>query len=431
VTGVYAPPPSVCRPPAGVSHTAAPPIVRARLVPLLRRLQAIHGTSGDEGRLADWLATRLARAGRGRAGQSAAPVRIVRVGDTLVAAKGIPRVALFAHLDTVGFTVGYERELIEIGSPVPRPGDRLWADPAALVDAWPTRRRTRRVAVGSAVAPVGGRRGRAAAKAVEEGAALGLRATTRSAGSAGPAGGGRGEQLEGPQDVAEVPPARVRVADGTVAADTTPVPAPIEVVVAARRDGSLGYRGPELPPGTRLAYLNPLRVERGLLRAAYLDDRLGVALAVLLFEEVADLALVLTTDEEQGLAGALRGGDIVAHELGIDQALICDVTWASAHIHPGSGPVVSLRDAFVPRQRFLDRVLAVARGTGARFQREVERSGSSDGGLLAHSHLALDWCFVGVAIRGNHSAEEEAVLGDVEAAYALYRELVAGLSRRG
>lgn len=400
--------------------------MRARLIPLLRRLQAIHGTSGDEGRLADVLAARLARAGKARPGQSAAPVRIVRVGDTLVAAKGIPRVALFAHLDTVGFTVGYERELIEIGSPMPRAGDLLWADPTTLHDDLPVRRRSARrgrsapggraAAVAGSIAEMtvkGGRRGRASARTAPAAAEILPLATPPPT---------------GPLDAETTPPA----AEGGRAkrAVREPAPEPIEVLVAARRDGSLGYRGPELPPGTRLAYANPLRLERGLLRAAYLDDRLGVALAVLLFEELSDLALVLTTDEEQGLAGALRGGDIVAHELGIDQALICDVTWASAHIHPGDGPVVSLRDAFVPRQRYLDRVLALARASGIPCQREVERSGSSDGGLLAHSHLALDWCFVGVAIRGNHSREEEAVASDVDAAFALYRELVTGLSRR-
>jgi putative aminopeptidase FrvX len=74
----------------------------------LRQLQEIEGVSGDEGRVADYVAAILARV-------SDACVR--RIGDNLIVTRGTPRVALFAHLDTVGFTLGYDDELIRIGSP--------------------------------------------------------------------------------------------------------------------------------------------------------------------------------------------------------------------------------------------------------------------------------------------------------------------------
>jgi putative aminopeptidase FrvX len=74
----------------------------------LRALVEIEGTSGDEGRIA------CAAAGRA---QALPGVETRRIQDNLIVWRGDPQVALFAHLDTVGFTLGYDRELVRIGGP--------------------------------------------------------------------------------------------------------------------------------------------------------------------------------------------------------------------------------------------------------------------------------------------------------------------------
>jgi putative aminopeptidase FrvX len=48
-----------------------------------------------------------------------------RFQDCLLLVFGQPRTAVFAHLDSIGFTVRYGRELVPIGSPEYRAGDRL------------------------------------------------------------------------------------------------------------------------------------------------------------------------------------------------------------------------------------------------------------------------------------------------------------------
>jgi putative aminopeptidase FrvX len=83
---------------------------------LLLELQQIPGPSGDEGRIADFLEARCAQT-------EGAQVR--RLGDLVVATRGTPRVAVFAHTDTVGFTQGYNRTLIPIGGPHVEGGERL------------------------------------------------------------------------------------------------------------------------------------------------------------------------------------------------------------------------------------------------------------------------------------------------------------------
>lgn len=83
---------------------------------LLQQLQAIPGPSGDEGPIADCVEQHCRRI---------PDTTVRRVGDLVLAVRGTPRVAVFAHLDTIGFTQGYARDLIPIGGPHVEGGERL------------------------------------------------------------------------------------------------------------------------------------------------------------------------------------------------------------------------------------------------------------------------------------------------------------------
>ncbi len=85
---------------------------------LLWDLFAQDSPSGDEGQAADWLAARLAR--------DVPDAHLTRLGDSLIAARGDrPRVAVLAHLDTTGWTLGYDKRLLRIGGPDGKPGDGI------------------------------------------------------------------------------------------------------------------------------------------------------------------------------------------------------------------------------------------------------------------------------------------------------------------
>ncbi len=90
------------------------------LLETLLTLLSLPGPSGDEAPIADW----LQNVALPQAAPEAAAVRIL---DNLLVVKGEPRVAVFAHMDTVGFTLGYHGELIAVGGPAPRDKDRLRA----------------------------------------------------------------------------------------------------------------------------------------------------------------------------------------------------------------------------------------------------------------------------------------------------------------
>jgi putative aminopeptidase FrvX len=83
----------------------------------LLALLAIPGVSGDESAVADWVEAKAA---------AIAGVTVHRIGDNVIALKGgLPRTAIFAHTDTVGFTLGYKRKLIPVGSPAPKDKEPL------------------------------------------------------------------------------------------------------------------------------------------------------------------------------------------------------------------------------------------------------------------------------------------------------------------
>lgn len=101
---------------------------------LLGTLLQAEATSGDElalSRLVEDVALRFAPA-----------ARRVRVGNTLLVFKGDPKLAVFAHLDSVGFTLGYDNRMIPIGGPaVASPaavrstvGDRVYRGHVACED---------------------------------------------------------------------------------------------------------------------------------------------------------------------------------------------------------------------------------------------------------------------------------------------------------
>lgn len=83
---------------------------------LLEDLVSIRGAASDEGLIKDFV---LNYVSDNMAAWKTRPTLIHGSGfqDCLILVFGRPRTAVYAHLDTIGFSVGYENELIKIGGP--------------------------------------------------------------------------------------------------------------------------------------------------------------------------------------------------------------------------------------------------------------------------------------------------------------------------
>ncbi|WP_027420164.1 M20/M25/M40 family metallo-hydrolase [Crocinitomix catalasitica] len=88
---------------------------------LLQKLIAIRGTSGDESEIKNYIKAYVME---NLGNWKVQPEIIDGDGfqDALILVFGKPRTAIFAHTDTIGFTVGYNNQLIKIGGPVIQEG---------------------------------------------------------------------------------------------------------------------------------------------------------------------------------------------------------------------------------------------------------------------------------------------------------------------
>ena len=107
--------------------------------------------------------------------------------------------------------------------------------------------------------------------------------------------------------------------------------------------------------------------------------------------------------------------------------MISDITWITEGVSPGKGVVISMRDIGIPRRKYIDQIVALAKESGVKFQLEVEGSGGSDGTELQKQALPIDWCFIGAAEENVHSPDEKVNKKDIESMVALYHFLLEKL----
>ncbi|MDX1651543.1 MAG: M20/M25/M40 family metallo-hydrolase [Brumimicrobium sp.] len=83
---------------------------------LLRQLTEIRGVSGDESEIRNFL---IDYVNKNRSSWKSKPELFYGDGfqDALILVFGKPKTAVFAHIDTIGYTTAYDKNLIKIGGP--------------------------------------------------------------------------------------------------------------------------------------------------------------------------------------------------------------------------------------------------------------------------------------------------------------------------
>jgi hypothetical protein len=83
---------------------------------LLKQLVEIRGASSDESRVKEFV---LEYVNQYQHAWKVQPtiVQGPEFQDCLILVFGTPRTAIYAHMDSIGFSVGYDKELIKIGEP--------------------------------------------------------------------------------------------------------------------------------------------------------------------------------------------------------------------------------------------------------------------------------------------------------------------------
>lgn len=301
---------------------------------LLRELCAIHAPSGNESGMKEFI-LRYVKKSKKNWKHAVEIISGDEFQDCIILRFGKPRTAVFAHMDSVGFTVRYENQLLAIGSPDADAGTTL---------------------VGTD--------------------SLGL----------------------------------------------------IECQLEYDHEHHAFYKfGRTIDRGTSLTYKPDFRQTKEYIQSPYLDNRLGVYVALKFAETLKDGFIVFSTWEEHGGGSVPFLAKYMYEEYSVKQALVCDITWVTDGVHHGKGVAISMRDRNIPRHAYVQKIIEIARKGKIDFQLEVEGVGSSDGRELQTSPYPIDWCFIGAPEDGAHTPHEKVHKGDIQSMIKLYELLLKKL----
>jgi putative aminopeptidase FrvX len=193
-------------------------------------------------------------------------------------------------------------------------------------------------------------------------------------------------------------------------------------------DNSLSYQNSRLiDSGTALSFKMNFREDNQWVQSCYLDNRLGVYVALKLAETLEDGIIVFSCWEEHGGGSVPYLTKYIWENYKIRQALIADITWVTNGVQPGKGVAVSLRDSGIPRRIFINKILRILKDKNIPHQLEVESAGGSDGNEIQKQPYPIDWCFIGAPEDFVHSPDEKVNKADIDAMLKAYQVLMKEL----
>ena len=183
----------------------------------------------------------------------------------------------------------------------------------------------------------------------------------------------------------------------------------------------------EIDRGTSLTFKMNFKETDNYVQSCYLDNRLGVWNALKVAENLENGIIVFSCWEEHGGGSVGFLTNFIHTKYNISQALISDITWVTEGVKPGEGVAISLRDSGIPRKKFVNKIIDLAKKNNISYQLEVESSGGSDGNEIQKSPFPVDWCFIGAAEQNVHSPKEKVHKDDIKSMVKIYEMLMKEL----
>ena len=300
---------------------------------LLKKLCSIHAPSAEENRISEFI---IDYVNTNMHNWKVKPKIYSGDGfqDSIILSFGKPKTAIYAHMDSIGFTVKYNNEIIKIGGPVVKNGIEL---------------------IGS------DSKGKVEGKIIKKNE---------------------------------------------------------KIFIDFKR---------EIDRGTSLTFKMNFKESKDYIQSSYLDNRLGVWNALKVAENLENGIIVFSCWEEHGGGSVGFLTNFIHTKYNISQALISDITWVTEGVKAGKGVAISLRDSGIPRKKFVNKIIDLAKKNNISYQLEVESSGGSDGNEIQKSPFPIDWCFIGAAEQNVHSPKEKVHKDDIKSMFEIYEMLMKEL----
>ncbi|MEP7264985.1 MAG: M20/M25/M40 family metallo-hydrolase [Bacteroidota bacterium] len=202
----------------------------------------------------------------------------------------------------------------------------------------------------------------------------------------------------------------------------------VECELETDEEGILSYKyNREIDRGTNLSFKMNFREDDHYIQSCYLDNRLGVAVALTLCETLKDGIIVFSCREEHGGGSVPFLAKFIYENYKVKNTIICDITWITHGVVHGKGVALSMRDSGLPRRAYIYKLKEILEKHNIPFQLEVESSGGSDGNELQRQPYPFDWCFVGAPEDFVHTPDEKVHKDDVASMLNAYRVLMENL----
>ncbi|NMC98200.1 MAG: hypothetical protein GYA62_00565 [Bacteroidales bacterium] len=169
--------------------------------------------------------------------------------------------------------------------------------------------------------------------------------------------------------------------------------------------------------GTTFTFIPHFIEYENTIQSPYLDNRVGIALLMQLALESEHFCIVISSNEESCGGSIEKTSRILYEKYEICKSVIVDTTFHTEGIRMGDGVVLSLKDKYLPSERWVSVVKNILQKNNIPYQLEVEDVGSSDGAYIHKSPYPIDWCFLGIACLNNHSEKEIVNIDDLNYLY--------------
>jgi len=175
--------------------------------------------------------------------------------------------------------------------------------------------------------------------------------------------------------------------------------------------------------GTTFTFLPHFEIIENTLCSNSLDNRIGIALLMQLYTEVNDVCIIISSNEESSGGSIEKASRILYEKYKIEKTVIVDTTFETEGIRLGNGVVLSLKDRYLPPQRWVEQIKEIINENNIPYQIEVEDYGMSDGAYIHRSPYPIDWIFLGIACANNHQQVEKIDMNDLKYLYEAIKRI--------
>jgi putative aminopeptidase FrvX len=172
----------------------------------------------------------------------------------------------------------------------------------------------------------------------------------------------------------------------------------------------------KIKKGDRICFKPRFLLNKTILEATFLDNRIGCFLLSLIANECDNwelkynIALAVTSSEETDCSGAEK----LAENTNADFVIVLDATYEEKNVLLGNGPVLTLRDDGIQLDEiFAEQIIQLISQNGIKIQTEITH-GYTETESFAELSKSKRIISLLIAQRNNHSNKEQIDLRDIK-----------------